>query len=354
MIASESARAPPVGFVGLGRMGGPIVGRLLAQGSAVVVWNRTREKAEPLLAAGARWANSPSEVARAVGPHGTVGVLVRDARAARGVLLGRRGVAHGAAPGTLVVHLSTISPAESRALAERLAARGIHYLEAPVSGSTAAAGAGALLVFAGGSPDDLERARPLLQPLARRIERVGDVGQGAAMKLVQNHLTIGYVALAAEALAVADALRLDRRATLDLLLDGGGGSALLERKRDRFERREYAPEFALDLAEKDLKLIERAGRDGGRPTRILREARRLAEEAIRGGHGAEDFSVVFEAALGRGGPSPPAPPKHPASAEPAPAPAPSPAPPVAPPPAVPPPEEPAPDGAPGPDGRSGA
>ena len=312
-VESPVPTPPAAGFLGLGRMGLPIARRWLATGTPLVVWNRSREKAEPILGAGARWADSPRAVGRAIG-GGTVGVLVRDTRALTAVLFGRSGFVRGASPGALVVNLTTIAPDESRALAERLSAQGLHYLEAPVGGSTAAAEAGQLLVFAGGSAADLATTRPLLDAIGRRVELVGPVGAGAATKLVNNLLTIGYVALAGEALALADGLGLDRAATLDRLLAGGGRSAMLEQKRPAFERREYPTAFALDLAAKDLKLIERAARETGRPTRLSREVRRLAEEAIRQGHGAEDFAALFEAALARG----------PARSPPAPAPAPAP------------------------------
>lgn len=287
-----------VGWIGLGRMGIPIAGRLIDHGISLVVYNRTRAKAEPLLARGARWAESPRSLAIETGPN-IVFTLLTDGRAVRSVLFGRRGVAAGAAPGTLVVDLSTIAPDESRAIAEQLATRGIHFVDAPLGGSTPAAEEGKLLVYAGGDPADVDRVRPLLDRFARRVERIGPVGAGSSMKLVNNLVMVGYVVLAAEALALAQGLNVDRDRALDLLLDGGGQSRILADKRVAFSRREYPTRFSLSLATKDLRLIGRSARSVGGNLPVARELRRVMEEAARAGLGDQDLAAVFERALAR-------------------------------------------------------
>jgi len=280
-------------------MGAPIARRLLARGSPVVVYSRTRATAEPLLAAGATWADSPQAVGRAVGA-GVVFTCLTDGPAVRAVLFGRRGVASGACPGALVVDLSTVLPTESRSWAERLARRGIHFLNVPLGGSADAAAAGQLLLFVGGAEADLERARPLLEAFGRRVERLGPVGAGASMKLVNNLVSLATLALDSEALALSEGLGLDRARVIDLLLDGGGRSTMLDRKRACFVDRRYPSQFRLPLARKDLRLIERTARAVGSPCRIAREARRLVDEAVAAGHLSEDAAVMFEAALARG------------------------------------------------------
>ena len=299
----STAVVPPVGLIGLGQMGAPIAGRLLDRGFALTVYNRSPAKAAPLIARGARSADSPRAVGAAVG-DGVLFTLLTDARAVRTVLFGRRGAAAALLPGAVVADLSTIAPDESRAIAERLSARGVDFVDAPLGGSTDAAAAGELLIYAGGSPPSVDRVRPVLAAFARRIERLGPVGAGASMKLVNNLLSVGYVVLAGEALAFADALGLDRERVLDLLLDGGGNSRMLAAKRTAFGRREYPTRFALALAAKDLGLVQRAARGVGGRSPLLRELRRTAGEAIRAGHGAEDFAAVFEASLARFGRGP--------------------------------------------------
>jgi 3-hydroxyisobutyrate dehydrogenase-like beta-hydroxyacid dehydrogenase len=318
MSASVPSTAP-VGFVGLGTMGAPIASRLLGAAPGLVVHNRDRSKAEPLLAAGAKWAESPRELGRA-SRGGIVFVMLTDAKAVRSVVFGRSGLAAGADPSTLLVNLSTIAPEESRALAERLARRGVHYLEAPVGGSREAAARGELLVLAGGSDEDLARARPLLERFARRIEHLGPVGLGAAMKLVNNLVTVGTVALDAEAIAFAEALGLERARTVDLLLAGGGGSRMLEGKREAFVQGEYPVQFKLTLAEKDLGLIGRAAREAGVRAPLSREVRRLTTEAVRAGDGERDLAVVLEAARRRRAGSSAVPAADPAPSGPAPSP----------------------------------
>ncbi len=300
MNAAPPAVVPPVGFVGLGMMGAPIASRLVAAGTPLVVHNRTREKADAVVAQGARWAFTPKDLGRAVGA-GVVFVLLSDARAVRAVLFARNGLVRGASRGALVVDLSTIAPAESRSIAADLAPLGIGYLDAPLGGSVDAARAGRLIVFAGGSAEDVARARPHLDRFARRVEHLGPVGAGTSAKLVNNLLTLATVALDAEAVALAERLGLDRRRMLDLLLDGGGRSAMLESKRGAFQERAYPTSFKLALAAKDLKLIERTARDAGGSARLAREARRLVDEAVRAGLADADYSAVFEAALARRG-----------------------------------------------------
>jgi 3-hydroxyisobutyrate dehydrogenase-like beta-hydroxyacid dehydrogenase len=299
---------PVVGFVGLGMMGSRMAARLAHAGVPLVVTNRSEEKAAPVRAAGARWALRPREVGHTVG-RGIAFTMLSDAGAFRHAVFGRSGLAGGLLPGSLVVDLSTVQPDESRGFAERLAHAGIHFLDAPVGGSIDAAESGQLVFYVGGDPAHVDRARPLLAHLGREVHHLGPVGQGSAMKLVNNLLTIGNVSLLVEALAFGERLGLDRPRMLELLARGGGRSMMLERKRGQLAERRYEPQFRLALARKDLGLVERSGRSIGASTRLTREVRRLLDEAVRAGHSDEDFSVVLEAALARNSPAPRAPPE---------------------------------------------
>lgn len=314
MSTPTPSDADAIGFIGLGMMGAPLAERLRASGRSLVVHNRTREKAEPLLVAGARWAFTPRDVGRAATSR-VVFTILSDGKALERVLFGRHGLARGLPAGALVVDLSTIAPSESRAIARRLSGAGVHFVDAPLGGSVDAARNGRLLVFVGGAEEDVARVRPLLERFGRRVEHLGPVGAGTSMKLVNNLLTISYVALAAEGLALAEGLGLDRRRVLDLLLDGGGYSRLLEQKRIAFEERRYPVQFQLRLADKDLRLVHAAARGADREARIAHEAGRLVEEGVRAGLGGEDFSAVLEPAMARrrprAGPGPPPTPGEP-------------------------------------------
>lgn len=288
-----------VGFIGLGAMGLPLALRLLRSGVPVVVYNRTQAKAEALTGAGATWTATAKELARAVS-KGVTFVMVSDGPAVKSVLFGRAGYARGAPEGALVVNLSTIDPDESRTFAARLAERGIRYIDAPVGGSVDQAAQGELIIFVGGEDSDIARVRPLLERLGRRVEHVGPTGAGNAMKLVNNLLTVGITVLSSEALSLAAGFGLDPQRTIELLQAGGGQSAMLGRKSAVFLARKYPAQFSTRLAQKDLRLIERAARRERRPLQMTREARKLLDEAMTQGHGDEDFSSVLEATLARG------------------------------------------------------
>lgn len=290
--------APTVGFLGLGAMGLPIARRLLDAHVPLAVFNRTPARAEALAASGARVCRRPSEVGRAAS-SGVVFTMLSDIRAVRTVLFGRAGLARALAPGGLVVDLSTIAPSQTREVAERLAARGLALVDAPVGGTVDAAAEGRLLVYAGGAESDIARARPYLERFARGIEPMGPNGTGTAMKLLNNLNTLAHLALLGETVALAEGLGLARGRALDVLQEGGARSSMLEQKRGNLTERRYPAKFRLELARKDLRLVERSAADAGRSARLAREARRLYDEAAKLGHGEEDFSAVLEAALAR-------------------------------------------------------
>lgn len=308
-----------VGFVGLGRMGLTLALNLQRSGVPVVAYNRTQSKTEPLVAAGGTWSTSPKELARSVS-GGVLFLMVADGKAGKAVLFGRNGIVRGAKAGTLVVDLSTVDPDESRSFAARLAEKGVHFIDAPVGGSVDQAARGEVMFFVGGEEADVARARPLLERMGRQIERVGPIGAGASMKLVNNLLTVGITVLSTEALSLAAGFGLDPKRTIDLLQAGGGRSGMLERKSAAFLARKYPAQFSTQLARKDLRLIERAARRERRSVQMTREARKLLDEAIAQGHGDEDFSSVLEATLARGptsmlqGSEPTAPPPTPPDA----------------------------------------
>ncbi|MCI4323468.1 MAG: NAD(P)-dependent oxidoreductase [Thermoplasmata archaeon] len=295
MAEPGSASAlPPVGFIGLGQMGLPIAVRLRSRGVRLVIHSRTKSKAEPLLAAGgALWARSPAAVGRVV-PEGIVFVMLPDDRAVQRVLFGPRGLASELKTGALVVNLSTVAPSENQTVQRRLAASGIDLVESPVGGSVDAATQGTLLAMVGGEVVPVARARPLLESFSRRVEHLGPVGRGSAMKLINNLLTVGHLALLGEALALGDANELDPATVIDLLLDGGGRSRMLEQKADQLRSRQYAPRFRLRLASKDADLVATMMEQAHLAAPMARAIRAQYRLAIRAGRAEEDFSAVVE------------------------------------------------------------
>ncbi len=227
MTDTESKR---VAFLGLGRMGVAMAAHLTASGHELTVWNRTPGRAEPLVAAGAREAPTPAEAASDVD---VVVLMLTGPDAVREVLFGEAGVAAGARSGTLVVDSSTIGPAAAREVARRLEEHGLRYVDAPVAGSVGPATQGTLGVLAGGAPDDVEEARPLLEAWGdpERVVHVGPVGAGSGLKLAVN-LVMGVLAEGlGEALRLVRELGVDRSTALRALGAGLPGGSCSRRER---------------------------------------------------------------------------------------------------------------------------
>jgi 3-hydroxyisobutyrate dehydrogenase-like beta-hydroxyacid dehydrogenase len=287
-----------VGFAGIGTMGFQIASRLIGGGVPLVVWDRTQDKTEPLVARGARWVKTPKDLARSIG-MGVTFLTVTDGAAVKKILFGVSGFAKGAPAGALVVNASTIDPDESRGFASRLQEKGVHYVDASIAGGVDRVQHGEAVFFVGGDDADVARARPLLEKIGHIVEHMGGTGSGNSMKLVNNVLLAGISAGTAEALALADGLGLDRAQVIRTLMEGGGRSLPLERKGSDYLARKYPAQLKTSLARKDLKLAERVALRERRPLKMTREARKLLDETILLGHGEDDVSSVFEAALAR-------------------------------------------------------
>lgn len=280
------------GFVGLGIMGAPMAANLLRAGFALTVWNRTAAKAEPLVAAGAAAASSPAEVARA---SEAVVICVSDSPDVEEVVLGPGGVAEGARPGDIVIDCSTIAPATARKVAAALSARGVHFLDAPVSGGDVGARAGTLAIMVGGAPEAFERARPLLEAMGRTVVHVGPSGAGQVVKLCNQ------VAGALNLLAMAEAIALCRRSGVDparmleVVTKGAAGSWMLENLGPRAIAGDFAPGFMVELMQKDLRLIAEAAAE----TRTALPGSMLVQQLLRGlearGRGKDGTQAIVDA-----------------------------------------------------------
>lgn len=220
-----------IAFIGLGRMGSGMAGRLLAAGHEVVVTNRTPERARPLLDKGAEWAPTP---AAAVADAQAVFTMLSDDEASRAVWDGPDGVlAGGPEPGTFAIELSTLSAARVRELAAATAAHGMRYLDCPVTGLPDAAAAGALTLLVGADEADLEAARGLLEPLASDLFHFGPVGTGTAYKLIVNLIGAVQIAGVAEGLAMAERAGLDPAQVATALALGQAASPQVVRNSQR-------------------------------------------------------------------------------------------------------------------------
>jgi 3-hydroxyisobutyrate dehydrogenase-like beta-hydroxyacid dehydrogenase len=246
---------PTVSVLGTGRMGSAMAERLAAQGLKVVVYNRTADRAIELARrTGVRTAATPAEAAAEAD---VVITMVADDAAVRALFDGPDGVASGIRADSVAVDMSTVLPATIRSVAAGIAATGAGILDGPVSGSVTSTLAGELTIMVGGSAADLERARPVLDRLAKRVVHVGPLGTGAAMKLAVNTLIYGLNGAIAEGLVLAERNGIDRALAYDVFSASAAGAPFVGYKRAAFVDPDATPvAFSLTLAEKDLRLIE--------------------------------------------------------------------------------------------------
>ncbi len=241
-----------IGFIGLGIMGRPMALNLLKGGHELTVWTRRPESAQPLAEAGALVAASPADLAARVE---LVISMVADAPDVRQIMLGDQGVAQGAASGLVAVDMSTIAPAAARRLGLELAARGVDFLDAPVSGGEAGAVAGTLSIMVGGSEAGFARALPALLYLGRNVVHVGESGAGQVAKAANQVVTGMGVLAVAEAFNFARCAGVDPARVREALLGGFAYSKILENHGQRMLERNFKPGFKAWMHQKDMNIV---------------------------------------------------------------------------------------------------
>ena len=240
---------PRVSFIGLGRMGHGMAGRYLDAGFALTVWNRSKAKADDLIARGARWATSPADAAI---DADAVVTMVADDEASRDVWLNKDGAAATMKAGALAIECSTVSHAHALAMARELRARGLLYIDCPVTGLPEAAAAGKLTLLVGADPADLEKAQPYLAPIANTIRHFGPVGSGTVFKLINNLMGAVQIASLAEGLAIAEQSGLDMKLVTEALSTGAVASPQVIRHSKRMASRDFSgASFTAALRHKD-------------------------------------------------------------------------------------------------------
>jgi 3-hydroxyisobutyrate dehydrogenase len=238
-----------VAFIGLGRMGHGMAGRYLDAGFAVAIWNRSKAKAEDLIARGAQWATSPEDAAI---DADAVVTMVADDEASRAVWLTKDGAAATMKAGTLAIECSTVSYQHTLDMAHELRNRGLVYIDCPVTGLPAAAAAGRLTLLVGADPADLERAQPFLAPIGDTIRHFGGVGSGTVFKLINNLMGAVQIASLAEGVAMAEQAGLDMQLVAEALATGAVASPQVIRHSKRMVERDFAgASFTAALRHKD-------------------------------------------------------------------------------------------------------
>jgi 3-hydroxyisobutyrate dehydrogenase len=282
-------------FIGLGIMGGPMAGHLLAAGHSVVVNTRTKARADELLSKGATWANSPADAAR---DAEVIFTCVPDTPDVEAVLLGDGGVISGAKAGAIVVDHSTISPAITREMATKLREKGITLLDAPISGGDVGAKNATLAIMVGGDASAFAKVEPLLHLMGKTITHCGDSGAGQLTKLVNQILVTVTNLATCEALTFAQKNGLDLAKTITALAGGAAGSWQWANLGPRMIKGDFAPGFMIDLQQKDLRLVLEAARDSGSPVLAASLVHQLFTSAQAAGRGKEGTQALFKVVQG--------------------------------------------------------
>jgi 3-hydroxyisobutyrate dehydrogenase len=283
---------PNVGVIGVGAMGMQVAKRLLECGFPTFVRDVRPEAEEEARAAGAVVASSPAELGRACR---CVVTLVVDAEQTRDVIVGRQGAIETLAPGSVVIMSSTIQPYAAQALAEPLAARRVHFLDAPCSGGPAKARAGSMSMMLAGADAAFERAAPVLEAISGTRVRISELpGDGSKAKIVNNMLAGVNLAAACEAMALAIKLKLDPRTMFEVIAASSGGSWMFSDRMPRVLAGDYAPRAAIEILRKDLAILLETARSERFPAVVARAAHTLYEDASRLGYGSEDDAALMK------------------------------------------------------------
>ena len=301
-----------VGFIGLGIMGSRMAANLQARGYSLIVFNRTRNKAEALLRGGATWGTTPVDVAEKADVLFT---MLANPEAVEAAALGTEGFLRALRPGSIWVNSSTVNPSFARRMAQEARANGVRYLDAPVTGSKDAAAGAQLLFLVGGDATDLEVCRPLLSSMGTRIVHVGAHGLGSALKMVNNLLGAVSMAAFAEGAALGQALGVPRQTIFDTLLGGPMVAPVVTAKRARIEREDYEADFSMRWMQKDLHLASISGYEAGVPMPVVNVTKELYRLAMREGYADQDYGAIYAYLIAdHNGPSSSAPEVQPAPA----------------------------------------
>src|SRR5437016_3540439 len=280
-----------IGFIGLGLMGSRMAANLQKQGHSLVLFNRTRTKAEPLLGPCGTFSDSPAKLAEQVDVLFT---MLAHPDAVEQAALGANGFLDHLRPNTLWIDCSSVNPSFSRKMAAAAARREVHFVDAPVTGSAPPAAEAKLTFWVGASQADLERIRPLLLCMGNKIVHTGKNGTGTSMKMVINLLLGNAMAAFAEAMALGEGLGLSSKLLFDSLLGTPAVAPFLAAKRDKIDNRNYEAEFPLRWMQKDMHLATVSAYETGVAMPLTNIGKEMYRLAMRDGHAGEDFSAIYE------------------------------------------------------------
>jgi 3-hydroxyisobutyrate dehydrogenase/glyoxylate/succinic semialdehyde reductase len=286
-----------IGFIGLGIMGSRMAANLQKHGCSLVVFNRTRAKAEPLLGPCGTFADSPAKLAQQVDVLFT---MLADPGAVEQAALGDNGFLDHLPPDALWIDCSSVNPSFSKKMVAEATRRHVHFVDAPVTGSAAVAADAKLVFWVGAEVADLEAIRSLLLCMGNKIVHVGGHGAGTSMKTVVNLLLGNAMAAFAEGMALGEGLGISRKVLFDSLLGTPAVAPFIALKREKIESGNYEAEFPLRWMQKDLHLASVSAYESGVAMPVTNAAKELYRLAMMEGHSIQDFSALY-AYLASGG-----------------------------------------------------
>ncbi len=278
-----------VGFIGLGIMGKPMAKNLLKAGYNLVVHNRSRNVVKEFVSLGAEEAHTPAEVAQR---SSVIITMLPDSPDVELVALGEDGIIQGAKSGTYYIDMSSISPVVIRRISEEMASRGVHVLDAPVSGGEKGAVDGTLAIMVGGNREDFEYVKPLLEVMGSKVTYVGSVGSGDTVKLVNQIIVALNIAAFSEAFTLGVKSGIDPMVIYDAIREGMAGSRALDLRMPHVLRGDFKPGFKLSLHLKDINNAVEAADEVGVPLFLTGTVREIMKKVISDGGGGDDHSSI--------------------------------------------------------------
>jgi 3-hydroxyisobutyrate dehydrogenase/glyoxylate/succinic semialdehyde reductase len=279
-----------IGFIGLGIMGSRMASNLLDKGFDLILYNRTRDKANELLEKGAKWADSPKELAQKAD---IVFTMLANPEIVEKLATGEEGFLSGMREGALWVDSSTVNPSFSRKMAQEAFTRGLRFLDAPVTGSLKPAELGELVFLVGGNEEDLEEVRPYLNAMGKSIQHLGENGKGSSMKIIINLMLAQNMAVFSEAVSLGEALGLEKEMVMETILNGPTAAPSLKLKKDKILSNQFDPEFPLEHIQKDLQLVSISAFEKNLAMPVANVTKEVYALAKQQGLSKKDFSAIY-------------------------------------------------------------
>jgi 3-hydroxyisobutyrate dehydrogenase/glyoxylate/succinic semialdehyde reductase len=280
-----------IGFIGLGIMGSRMATNLQKAGHELVIYNRTKEKAEALIKEGAQWRDTPAQLAENVDILFT---MLANPEAVSQTAFGKNGYLENMKPNAIWVDCSTVNPSFSKAMAAEARKRQIRYVDAPVMGTKKPAQEGQLVFYVGGDSEDVKTLNSYFEIMGKAVKHVGDQGMGAALKMVANLLVAQNIVIFSEAVSLGRALGFSREMLFEVLLDGPLAAPYLSVKKHKIEAGDYEADFPLKWMHKDLHLAALTAYETGAALPAANAAKEIFSQAMLAGLGDKDFAVIFE------------------------------------------------------------